>query len=42
MTSIQVYAFFILPFIVMGLGWAAALANDWYLRRKRSERQRHG
>lgn len=41
MTAIQVYAFFILPVVLTGLGWAAVLLHEWSMRRRHSERRRH-
>jgi hypothetical protein len=43
MSGLQIYAFFILPLIMVGLGLIAMLLNKWYLdRAERRERQERG
>lgn len=43
MTDIQLFAFVILPIIVAGLGWTAALLHGWAIDRERArERDRQG
>lgn len=37
MNGLQIFAFFVLPFIVLAMGLGAAWWNDWDLKRRRRQ-----
>ena len=40
MNGIQLFAFVILPILILAIGWGGALLHDWDLRRTRAKRER--